>query len=194
MTQLISRPKVTVPLVGILGLLILAFTLDGQAKDASPQAGQSLRVVPIKASYIERERGNVFSLACTLINDGDSDVTVVTENLNFSNQGVDETTNSLRCIIMVDDIPTSTAQGNPIIPSLYKRAPVTLHPGEATLVHYVQDFSRRITGRKSMNPAHLKADTVTMSYKVVEKWGKRFNIWSGQQTAEPFKFDKILRQ
>lgn len=193
MTQFISRPKVTVPLVVFLGFLIFVITLDGQAKDSSPTTNRSLRIQPIKASYIERERGNVFSFGCHLVNDGDSDITVVTEHLNFSSRGVDKKTNSLQCVLLFEDNPAVTSQGNPLIPSIYKHAPVTLRPGEAALVHYVQDFSRRVTGRKSMGPDRLEAETVTISYKVVEKWGKRFDIWYGEQTAEPVKFNKILR-
>ena len=193
MTQFISRPKVIVPLVGFLGFLVFVITPDGQAKDSFPQANRSLSIQPIKASYIERERGNVFSLACHLVNNGDSDITVVTEHLNFSNQGVDRGTNSLRCVLLFEDNPAATSQGNPLVPSLYKHAPVTLHPGEAALVHYFQDFSRRVSGKKAMDPDDLKAETVTISYKVVKKWGKRFDIWHGEQTAQPVKFNKILR-
>jgi len=191
MTQFISRPKVALPLAVFLGFLILVIALDGQAQDSSSQTSGSLSIQPMMASYIERERGNIFSFACTLVNDGDKDITVVTEHLDFSNNGVDKKTNSLRCVLLFEDNP-SAANGHPLVPSIYKHAPVTLRPGEATIVHYVQDFSRRINGKKSMNPDQLEADTVTISYKIVEKWGKRFDLWYGEQTAEPVKFNKNL--
>lgn len=192
MTSFIFKSKAIVSFVGLLALVLCAITLVSQAKEPSAQAGRSLRIEPIQANYIERERGNVFSFACLLINNGDSDITVVTEHLNLSGPYMDKQTNSLRCTLLFEDNP-ATANVHPLVPSIYTHAPVLLHPGEATTVHYVQDFSKRITGPQSMDSDNLKAETVTITYKVCEKWGKRFDLWYGEQTAEPVKFNKALK-
>lgn len=182
MTQSLSRPKLTVALAGVVCFLILAVSFDNQAKDPSPPATGVLKVLMIKASYVERERGNVFSIACALVNDGDSDLTVVTEHLNLGGPSLDKKANTLRCALLFDD--SMTFQEKPVVPSLYRHAPVTLRPGEATIVHYARDFSGLIGGGRSMDPDDLEAETVTLSYSIAERWGKRFDLWHGEQKGD----------
>lgn len=115
-------------------------------------------------------------------------MTVVTENLDCGFIGNDNDPNLLRCVLSFD-AEIKYKNKYLTVPSIYKYAPVTLKPGEATIVNYYQDYSKML-GSKGISATLLKADDIAISYKVSSLWAKRFGLWHGQLQSSPIIFKK----
>jgi len=185
MDTLISSKKKSL-LIGIALVLVPAITILSFAA-SSPT--DSLTIEPVKAFYMQRGTGDLFQIVFVIVNSGKEEVTVLTEHLDRGFFGVDKDTNSLRCVLSFDR-EVKYKKEHRIVPSIYKHAPVTLKPGEATTVIYYEDYSKA-SNKKSMSVKNLEADNIIITYKISPFWAKRFNLWQGELQSSPIEFKKI---
>jgi hypothetical protein len=73
---------------------------------------------------------------------------------------------------------TARYQGYNIVESLYKFAPVTLKPKEATPVNHLV--------KRTLKDINENTDFI-VRYEIREKFGKRFNVWYGAVESGPIK-------
>jgi len=173
-------------LIAVALIVVTTITILSYATDSS---NNSLSIEPISATYRYRDTGDFFKIVFAIVNSGDAEVTVITEHLDCSFIGNDRDPNLLRCVLSFD-AEIKYKKKHLIVPSIYKYAPVTLRPGEATMVIYYQDYSKSLNS-KGMSETSLKADNIAVSYKVSSFWAKRFGLWHGELRSSPIIFRKV---
>jgi hypothetical protein len=175
-------------LVAILGMAILTHA------DTPSKPGLSIDVEGSGyATYTQTNNGCSFHAFFTIINNGQTDATIVTENLVRAFYGVDNDTNSLRCTLSFNE-PQTYKDKYPVAPSIYKCSPVTLKPGEAAPINYYEEISKAnsINYMPILGQDELKAKKVVLTYEVPTSWGKRLDLWQGQIHSAPIEFSKNI--
>ena len=125
--------------------------------------------------FTEDERLNVNFV---LINTGNREITVLTENLNTA--FLDK---SDKPICEIGAGIKATYKDYRMIQSLYRFDPVTLRPKEATVInHHVRRKPKNIHGTTDL----------IVRYKIEEDFGKRHNVWYGSIESTPIKV-KIIK-
>jgi hypothetical protein len=113
-----------------------------------------------------------------LLNTGNTDVTVLVENLNTA--WLDE---SEKQICEIGAGIKSKFKDYNIIQSLYRFDPVTLRPKEGTAInHMVKRKPEKIDPKTAL----------IVRYKINEDFGKRHNVWYGATDSAPTKL-KIIK-
>jgi hypothetical protein len=157
-------------IVAFVFLIFLGARVHGD--DASSTT--SLKVdAELLTLHVQDEAGQpkiIRKLSVTLINTGQTPITVVTDHLD-SQSSVDSDGVTKITVGMNGKV---TKDGHLIVPSLSKLAPVTLQPGEAAF----------LSEDPLTNVHDYKDGKLSVEYSVSDFWGKRLSIWSGSVGAD----------
>lgn len=158
----VATTLVTCAIVIVIGIWA-ATRSQAATEDQEPAAALT---VDAHAVLVEQEGKKMLRVRAVLINEGTEDVTVITRNVPF---GLARDARG----IVVDFAYNyrQTMGGRLLIPSLYPLAPVTLRPGEATML------SDTISGRTVQTMEG--GEVIRVRYQVSEEWGERLGIWHG---------------
>lgn len=114
-----------------------------------------------------------------VVNKGKSDVTVITENLQWGTGRAQESDRIDATFGYSDSESWKTHQ---LIPSLAGLGPVVLRPNEAALLKVDLELLIEKIQEKLPNEG-----VVVVNYRVGKKWGARFGIWHGSVSTSPLK-------
>jgi hypothetical protein len=150
-------------------IFVVAFVaqIATRARAADPLPSPITIDAQIMSDDVKDEAGKpktLRTLVVTLINTGKEPVTVITQHLDRSSSDSD---------ITLGLNGTATLDGHLLIPSLSTLAPVTLRPGEATVL-----------STDSVDLSDYKGGKLTIDYEVTKPWGERLAIWAGKVSAE----------
>lgn len=162
-------------LLAAVVLASAAFTESASAKNVVINPGKTVNGLRMEAHVhlIGGQGEKQLVIHAVLINEGSNNVTVLTKELGPS-LGSDASG-------FAADFSFTGEQhmdGRVMIPSLYPRDPVTLRPGEATML-----FTRTGNMAKAYVELLKKSDKIRVGYDVSDKWGKQFDIWHGYVCA-----------
>ncbi len=185
-----SKKKVVLASVGLM-LLFVTTILTHADTDSSP--GLSIDTEYGRATYTQTDEGSSFQVVFMILNSGQTDATIVTENLDRGLYGIDKDSNSLRCTISFRE-PLKYKEKYTVIPSIYKCSPVTLKPGEAVAINYYEDRpkAKSINYKPILDKEELQAANVIITYEIPTSWGKRLDLWQGQIHSAPVKLTKRI--
>ena len=164
-----NMTKIIVSMFLFIGLSITSFS-DFVCSEEPIDSGLSLSNVHI----LYHTNSKTLQIKFVLLNTSNANITVLTERLNTQ-----FLKDSNKYIIGAGSM-TARYQGYNIVESLYKFAPVTLKPKEATLVNHLVK-----------SPFDTNADLI-VKYEIREKFGKRFKVWYGSAESGPIK-PKIIK-
>ena len=183
--RFVASSKKVITLTGI-GLIVFCVSILFASADASSVS--DLLIDPVYAIYKEKDGGDSIHIVFAIVNTSKTDATILTEHLDFSRHGIDETNNSLRCTLSFNR-NMKYKKKHLVVSSIHKHCPVTLKPGEAAMINYYHDFSKAIN-YKGWDADRLKADNIVITYKISSLWANRFDLWQGELHSAPVKFTK----
>jgi hypothetical protein len=186
----LSKKMVFLTSVGLIVLFAATFLTRA---DTPSSSGLSIDTEYARATYKQTDEGDSFQVVFTIINSGQTDATIVTENLDRGLYGIDKDSNSLRCTLSFRE-PLKYKEKYTVIPSIYKCSPVTLRPGEVAQINYYEDRSKAksINYKPILDKEDLQAANVIITYEIPTSWGKRLDLWQGQIRSAPVKFTKRI--
>lgn len=80
-----------------------------------------------------------------------------------------------------------------LVPSVYRFEPVTLRPGEGTVI--TVDHPLRPRWREAGKPVDGKEGLyISVGYTVVPSLAERFNLWQGTLVSEPVRLQPVVRR
>jgi len=161
----------------LLQCIALCFVLSFSSSSVSgEEIEHGLSVDNVHIFYFAKDA--TFKVLFALLNTGNTDITVLVENLNTA--FLDE---SDKHICEIGAGIKAKYEDYSIIQSLYRFDPVTLRPKEGTAInHLVKRKPEDIDGEKAL----------IVRYKINEDFGKRHNVWYGSTESTPIKL-KIIK-
>ena len=140
---------------------------------SNPVSGEEIKpglsVDNVHILYLAKDQ--TLKVLFALLNTGDTDKTVLVENLNTT--FLEESDKHI-CEISVGI--RSTYRDYRIIQSLYRFDPVTLRPKEGVAVNHV--VKRRV---EDIDPT----TALIVRYRINDDFGKRHNVWCGSTDSNP---------
>ena len=143
----------------VLGLSIMNFSNIVYSEE---QVDSGLSLADVKSVYSISDK--ILQIKIVLVNTGSDNITVLTGGLNT--QYLKDSNE----YVLGKGSMTAKYKGYTIIESLYKFAPVTLKPKEGTFVNHLV--------KKTFKDINISTE-FKVKYEIREKFGKRFNVWSG---------------
>ncbi len=151
----------------VLGLSIMNFSNFVYGEEP---ADSGLSLANVYSTY--RPNDKILQIRFLLLNTSSENITVLTDHLNTQ-----YLKDSNKYVIGAGSM-TAKYQGYNIVQSLYKFAPVTLKPKEATGVNHLI--------KRTFKDINKNTDFI-VRYEIREKFGKRFNVWHGIVESGPIK-------
>jgi len=163
--------KLPLLLTGTFLFVLVICAVLGQLAAESRQSESTDLIIEARALLVEHEDQQLLRVHAVLVNQGSEAVTVITRNVPMA-----VARDAVGVVVDFAYKQQQTMDGRPITPSLYPLAPVTLRPGEATML-FDSSNSRIIQEMTA-------GETIRVRYQVSEKWGNRWNLWHGLTSAK----------
>ncbi len=170
-----KTPQLKTSIVHFAGLLLAAVVVFTNAALAETSGTTAIRPgatidglrMEARARLVDGKEGKLLVIHAILINEGSQDLTVLTKEL-----GPSMSRDAKGLTIGFDFTGRQKLNGRLMIPSLYPHEPVTLRPGEATML------LARLSSKSKVEP--LKdGEVIRVGYFVWDGWGERFDLWHG---------------
>jgi hypothetical protein len=159
--------KIIIILFLFIGFSIMDFSNYVYSEELV-DSGLSLAVVQSVYSTSDK----TLQIKLVLLNTSNANITVLTDRLDT------EFLKDSNTYVISKGSMTARYQGYNIVESLYKFAPVTLKPKEATHVNHLV--------KRTFKDINENTDFI-LRYEIRGKFGKRFNVWYGAVESGPIK-------